>query len=138
SPWPAILHPNRRPSLQIHRAPRTHTPLRTPAHQSQFRSLNKAPHSALDQATFPSKGSEGAFTLFAAGQAAPLAVSSSDYAGVLRAAEDLQTDIEKVSGVAPSLANDVPQGAAAVLIGTLGNSALIDQLVTDGKLDAGE
>src|SRR5690606_24215248 len=70
--------------------------------------------------------------------AAPLAVSSGDYAGVRRAVEDLQRDIEKVGGVEPVVSDEVPQGASAVLIGTLGQSALIDQLVADGKLDASE
>jgi len=80
--------------------------------------------------------SDGAFAVFANGQAAPLFVSASDFPGVIRAAADLQGDIEKVTGVLPSLTEaDTPTGSTAILIGTLGQSALIDSLVAAGKID---
>lgn len=76
------------------------------------------------------------FMLFAAGSAANLAVGSEDFAGVIRAAGDLQQDIERVSGIEPSLSvGPVPEAANVILIGTVGQSPLIDDLVSSGKLD---
>jgi hypothetical protein len=79
----------------------------------------------------------GSFTLVAAGKAPPLVVSARDHAGVVRVVGDLQADIERVTGVEPALAMDAPPAGAAevVLVGTLGNSPLVDQLVSSGKLD---
>lgn len=79
-----------------------------------------------------------AFTLFADGQAAPIIVSDADHAGVRRAAADLQADVEKVGGVQPVLSSELTTGPSAVIVGTLGQSPLIDQLVADDKLDASE
>ena len=79
--------------------------------------------------------SEGAFALFEAGAAAPLFVSDQDYAGVARAARDLQSDIARVSGAEPTLTMaDAGSGSPAVLIGSL-NSPLIAGLVQAGKID---
>jgi hypothetical protein len=70
------------------------------------------------------------------GQAAKLFVDASDYPGVVRAAGDLQADIARVSATRPALnTNGKPAGADVVIIGTVGKSALIDQLVAEGKLD---
>jgi hypothetical protein len=73
------------------------------------------------------------FVLSGGGHSATLIVSEADWPGVRRAARDLQGDIEKVSGVHPRLMTD-PMGNA-VIIGTVGKSPLIDQLVRAGKLD---
>jgi hypothetical protein len=78
----------------------------------------------------------GSVSLVKAGRAAPIYVDPADHAGVLRAAEDLQGDIEKVGSVRPVLnRSTLPSGADVVIIGTLGKSALIDGLVASGKLD---
>ncbi|WP_344861103.1 glycosyl hydrolase 115 family protein [Planomonospora alba] len=78
----------------------------------------------------------GRFPLAARGAAAPIVVSDADHAGVVRAAGDLQADVERVTGVKPALGrNDVPKAADVVLVGTVGRSPLIDELVTAGKLD---
>ncbi|HSR97811.1 MAG TPA: glycosyl hydrolase 115 family protein [Kofleriaceae bacterium] len=81
----------------------------------------------------------GSFALVVAGEAPPLVVSAADHAGVVRVVGDLQADIARVTGVLPAVATDaVPAGAAeVVLVGTLGMSPLIDQLVSSGKLDVG-
>ncbi|HEV7961416.1 MAG TPA: glycosyl hydrolase 115 family protein [Actinoplanes sp.] len=72
----------------------------------------------------------------AAGRAAPLVVSASDHAGVIRVVDDLQADIAKVTGVEPVVAHDrIPTGRDPVIVGTIGKSTLIDRLVADGKLD---
>jgi hypothetical protein len=70
--------------------------------------------------------------------AAPLFTDAADWPGVLRAAGDLQADVERVTAIKPELSTGQPASAnRAVLIGTLGKSALIDRLVASGKLDVG-
>ena len=79
----------------------------------------------------------GDFILVENGAAAPLAVDPNDYPGVTRAANDLSRDILRVTGVAPRLLN--AQGALegrAVIIATLGRSALLDRLIGEHKFDA--
>ena len=77
-----------------------------------------------------------AAAVVAAGAAAPIVVDAQDYPGVLRAAADLQADIERVTSVRPLLKTDgLPDSTGTVVIaGTLGHSALIDDLVKRGKL----
>ncbi|HEX6351546.1 glycosyl hydrolase 115 family protein [Actinophytocola sp.] len=78
----------------------------------------------------------GAFPLVAGGRAAPIVVSEADRPGVVRVVGDLRDDIERVTGVRPTVSlNDVPPGAEPVLVGTIGESPLIDGLVQRGKLD---
>ena len=75
------------------------------------------------------------FSLVASGSAAPIAVSASDYPGVVRAVGDLRADIKRVTGVQPVVSHDqVPPGRDVVLIGTIGHSPLIDKLVAAKKL----
>ncbi|OUJ74639.1 glycosyhydrolase [Hymenobacter crusticola] len=92
---------------------------------------------ALDGTSYvTSKKQKASFTLEAAGKAAPLYASASDWPGVLRAAKDLQADIHRVTNVTPTLTTDkAPAGKEIVLVGTIGKSPLIDQLVRDKKLD---
>ncbi|MHA4866491.1 glycosyl hydrolase 115 family protein [Duganella sp. PWIR1] len=78
----------------------------------------------------------GAVTLANNGKAARLYVDGADHVGVVRAAGDLQADIARVSAAKPLLSTDgKPAGADVVIIGTIGKSALIDQLIAAGKLD---
>ena len=78
----------------------------------------------------------GRFPVVHRGRAAPVVVSTADHAGVIRVADDVRTDIKKVTGVEPVVAHDtVPRGAEPVIIGTLGKSPLIDRIVARGKLD---
>ena len=77
----------------------------------------------------------GSFPLLHDGQAATLCLDKSDYAGVLRAASDLQADIERLSGVKPELTTDgVSLDKPVVIAGTLGKNTLIDSLVEAGKI----
>jgi hypothetical protein len=70
------------------------------------------------------------------GRAAAIHLDRDDYPGVLRAARDLQSDMEKVGGIRPSLSEQGPvSGQDVILIGTIGRSRLIDGLVRQGKLD---
>ena len=68
--------------------------------------------------------------------AAPLWVDAGDFPGVLRAANDLQKDVARVTGQTPvvSHAPDGP-GANAIIIGTIGKSAMIDKLIRDHRID---
>ena len=69
--------------------------------------------------------------------AAPIFFGQADWPGVLRAGRDLQSDVERVTGVRPVLAtNGAPAGEFAVIVGTLGKNPLIDRLVKSGKLNA--
>jgi hypothetical protein len=78
----------------------------------------------------------GRFPLVAAGHAAPLVVSGTDFAGVRRVVNDLQADIAKVTGVIPAVFVDaVPRHSEPVLVGTIGRSPLIDGLIAARKLD---
>ncbi|HEY7236386.1 MAG TPA: glycosyl hydrolase 115 family protein [Gemmatimonadaceae bacterium] len=73
------------------------------------------------------------FVLSSGGHSTALVVSDADWAGVRRAARDLQADIGKVAGAPPRLTTD-PIGSV-VIVGTLGKSPLIDRLVHARKLD---
>jgi hypothetical protein len=78
----------------------------------------------------------GRFPLVAGGNPAPLVVSSSDYPGVIRVVNDLQADIKAVTGAEPAVSADqIPAQPEIVLIGTIGKSPLINDLVSAGKLD---
>ncbi len=80
--------------------------------------------------------SKGYFPLSAAGKSTSLVISSTDYPGVIRALKDLKSDIGKVTNVEPAVVLDkVGSLKEAVIVGTLGKSALIDQLVKSGKID---
>jgi hypothetical protein len=76
------------------------------------------------------------FVLSAAGKSATLTISSTDFPGVVRALKDLKMDIGKVTNAEPTIAYDnVPNQQEVVIVGTLGKSALIDQLVQRKKLN---
>ncbi|MGD0629730.1 MAG: glycosyl hydrolase 115 family protein [Terracidiphilus sp.] len=93
---------------------------------------------ALGEPRYVSNKTEaGAFALADRQSAVPLLVSNNDWPGVLRAAGDLSADIDRVTGEQPTLlhvAADVHNGDV-VLIGTIGRSTLIDDLVRRHKLD---
>ena len=73
------------------------------------------------------------------GKAATIIVDENDWKGVIRAARDLGDDIRKVTGVKSSLEFRVESGEFAtaphILVGTIGKSKAIDQLIKQKKLD---
>lgn len=100
---------------------------------------------SLDAAAGPSLGlrdqivtdqmAENSVPLLREGHVSPVYADGGDHAGVLRAAADLCADFERVSGLKPRLITDrPPEGEAVVIVGTLGKSALIDQLAKAGRL----
>ncbi|GAB3962021.1 glycosyl hydrolase 115 family protein [Spirosoma harenae] len=79
---------------------------------------------------------EGQFALVADGKATPFITSAAEYPGVVRALKNLQADIKQVTQLLPDLkANKSSLTGEIVLVGTLGKSPLIDQLVQTKKLD---
>ncbi len=48
---------------------------------------------------------------------------------------DLQADIHRVTSLTPSITHDAPYPANVILIGTIGSSTIIDQLIRDKKID---
>jgi hypothetical protein len=99
---------------------------------------------ALAQAVIQSpyvtvEAADARFGIVVDGAPLPLVVSGEDHPGVVRVAKLLQTDFERVSGEKPQLEVDgSPPGKQVILIGTLGKSPVIDQLVRGKKLDASE
>lgn len=77
----------------------------------------------------------GSFPLVAGGVAAPIVVSGTDHPGVVRVTGDLRDDVERVTGVRPEVTHEVPRNSAPVLVGTIGKSPLVDDLIERGKLD---
>ena len=87
-------------------------------------------------------GSLGGLQL-AGGQTAQLMLSSDDWPGVVRAGKDLAMDFGRVTGT--NLTMTMVNGTAAtassgpmIIAGTIGKSALIDSMVSAGKLDVSE
>lgn len=69
------------------------------------------------------------------GTSAPIVVDDNDWKGVRRAAADLAEDVRKVTGVASIVFSQVPDKKASIIVGTIGKSHLIDELVDAGKLN---
>src|SRR5262245_45639978 len=68
--------------------------------------------------------SRGSFPLVGPRGAAPIYVDASDWPGVIRAATDLQADIQRVTALSPALVRDANGRRAEqmVLVGTIGKS----------------
>src|SRR4051794_13363785 len=72
----------------------------------------------------------GRFALAAHGTAPSIVVDDTDHEGVRRVAGDLSADIERVTGIKPRVViGDAPEAATLVVLGTIGRSALIDDLI---------
>jgi hypothetical protein len=80
--------------------------------------------------------STGSFALVEGSNAASILVDTADYAGVLRAVTNLQSDIARVTAVTPVVRNEAI-GAVPnlVIIGTIGKSRFINELARAGKID---
>jgi len=90
---------------------------------------------ADDHSYVSSKGGKGYFQLAGEGRQTSLQVSKQDFPGVILAAKNLQADLKMVSGEAPLLLTaGMAKTRTVVIIGTLGKSPEIDQLVKDKKL----
>jgi hypothetical protein len=79
---------------------------------------------------------KGEFPLSLSGKSAPLCVSSMDFPGVELIMKYFQTDIANVTGAQPEIVIDkIPSSKEIVVIGTIGKSSLIDELITKKKID---
>jgi endo-1,4-beta-D-glucanase Y len=79
------------------------------------------------------------FVLAQKGRLAVLYVASEDWPGVVRAVNDLQADVNRVTGQSPKITNDENDLAKnTVIIGTIGKSRLINRLIAQGKVDVNE
>ncbi len=75
------------------------------------------------------------FPLVANGTALPIIISSADYPGVKRVAGEFANDIRRVSSLEPKVLEIEKLPAKAIIVGTIGKSKLIDQLIASGKID---
>ena len=73
------------------------------------------------------------FSLIENGQPIQVVSDVNDFPGVLRAVNDLKDDFRKVTGNLPAVS-----GKTAVIVGTIGKSALIDNLLNQGKIAKSE
>jgi len=83
--------------------------------------------------TTPERGS---FSICEKGSVAAIQIDTNDFAGVIRAAGDLQQDIARVTGQTPKMVQTPAPNL--ILIGTLGKNAIIDELVRSKKMDASQ
>ncbi|KAI0758924.1 hypothetical protein C8Q74DRAFT_1300824 [Fomes fomentarius] len=89
------------------------------------------------------KSSSSSFTVVNRGKAASILLSPDEWPGVQRAASDFAADIQQVTGVKPTLRNITSiatsslssLGSSFIIVGTLGKSSLIDEIVNRTKLD---
>lgn len=80
---------------------------------------------------------QNSFPLCEKGSVAAISVDENDFTGVVRAANDLQTDIARVTGLKPKMSSGKNiSGANVIFIGTLGQSKIIDDLIRERKIDA--
>ena len=76
------------------------------------------------------------FTLSTSNGSTPLVISSEDFPGVISALKNLKTDIGKVTGREPEIKyTNKPDSKEVVIVGTIGKSPVIDQLIKSKKLD---
>lgn len=80
---------------------------------------------------------EKGFSISENGISTPIYISDNDFIGVQKIAQKFQEDIKRVTNVKPSIITDKnPSKGNSIIIGTIGNSKLIDQLIADKKLEA--
>lgn len=85
------------------------------------------------------KKSESSFIIAENGETAQMLIDSKDDPGVIRAFNDLQNDIFKVTDIKPVLNIDnVSKAKNIIIAGTIGHSKLIDKLVADKNINADE
>jgi Glycosyl hydrolase family 115/Gylcosyl hydrolase family 115 C-terminal domain len=87
----------------------------------------------------------GSFTIAQGKTLTTIYVDAHDYAGVMRAATNLQTDIVRVTGRTPVVVDEAADAGkrlganaivAGIIAGTIGKSAVIDRLIEERKINA--
>lgn len=89
-----------------------------------------APAQALAQRAPAAAG----FDLVADGRAPTIFVDGGDAPVVGIAARAFAEDVERVTGVRPKVSQDAPEGATAILAGTIGGSPMIDRLIAGKRI----
>jgi hypothetical protein len=77
---------------------------------------------------------KGDFALVGKSTQATIQLDDKDHKGLKRAVQSLQQDIQKVSGKSLSV-SEKAENKQLLIIGSLGNNTLLDQLIAAGKLD---
>ncbi|MBN2522991.1 MAG: glycosyl hydrolase 115 family protein [Bacteroidales bacterium] len=80
---------------------------------------------------------QGYFSLAEEGNVAPVFISKGDHQGVFRILEYWQNDIKAVTGTMPERLTS-PAGKEIVIVGTIGRSDIVDDLIRDEKLDVSD
>ncbi len=97
--------------------------------------LLASPRSSAELALADASGAED-LILCDGRTAALIFVETNGNRAVLRAAGDLADDFARVTGMRPEVKNNFPAGGkSGVIIGTLGESKVIDRLAAGGKLE---
>ena len=92
--------------------------------------------SAFGGLSLADSAGQGDFILFDGTNAAPIFIETNAERAVIRAADDLAADVERVTGTKSELAPNAGGKTNLVIVGTLGQSKTIDRLVAEGKLAA--
>ena len=80
----------------------------------------------------------GSFPIAQAGKCAAIYVDAGDFAGVIRAATDLQADVQRVTGCTPAITHDASSlPAHVIVVGSLEKSPIVKRL-TDTSTIAGK
>lgn len=84
------------------------------------------------------KNSKTNFTIVESNNITPIIISNNDHSSVIRVAKHLQQDLKNVTGIQPSLFNDISSNTSTniIIIGTIGQNNIIDELVEKGKIDS--
>jgi len=83
--------------------------------------------------------SRGSFPIVQGNAVATIYVDSSDLAGVVRAASDLKADVARVTSHSPAISHEgKTPGKNVMIVGTIGKSQIIDQLIREKKIDVSE
>lgn len=92
---------------------------------------------AVGQPQYVSSVAEnGSFPVVQNGTASSILIDTEDWPGVIRAGRDLQSDIARVAGVNPKvISGSQVLSGNLIIIGTIGKSRTIDDLVRNGKVD---
>jgi len=92
---------------------------------------------AIGQASYVTGANvAGSFPVVHMKSAAGIYVDPADWPGVIRAAGDLQADIERVTGCRSEIHRSAGGlGSNVILVGTIGKSPIIDGLIQAGKID---
>jgi hypothetical protein len=76
------------------------------------------------------------FCIAKEGKATPIQVDNNDWKGVIRAVYDLSDDVRKVTGTSAQVTFEKNIISGHIIVGTIGKSKLIDQLIRQKKINA--